>query len=114
MGPRMFEIINQEGRILGLCTRGVRQELRHGEIADVRLMEPALESYRDFIASSPSDDPALSYSRINFRIHEMRILEGGYQTESRWYLVALGEIPDEVWRAANFIRVEWDRPGERL
>lgn len=104
----MYEVIDTDGRILGLCLRAnVPDAFRHGDYVRIPLERPVPELVGDYAIPAADD---LTVDSIDLRLYEVALVpDRRGRLKSRWYLMTTKEVPEHMWKATNFIRFAWDK-----
>ena len=109
----MIEIIDDEGRILGLVSDRFAMPVRrrHGDTLRVWLRKPLLK-VTDMGGAAVAED--IAAWELYFRWHEVRRPanpEWGRDSDyiSRWYLKPVEPITDEQWKTdpGCLVRIKW-------
>src|SRR5689334_651547 len=97
----MIEIVDSEGRILGLLDQRAHPlgAPKHGQHVRVPLEQPTL--------GRPTDMATI----LEIRWHCVNIGGGGVSSVERWYLVAPNGVLEDAWKDVGLIdlRKEWKR-----
>lgn len=106
----MLEIVDRTGRILGLLNEqeaGIHPvELRHRKTIRVALILPMPARWSPRTYMEPKE---VTIEAVDFAMHEIPLRAPGevygepVRLRSRWYLVPLGELPENTWKARGFI-----------
>ena len=95
----MIEIVDSDGRILGLLDQRVHElgPPRHGLHIRVPLARPAL--------AGPADLAPM----LELRWHCVNVVGGGLSSAERWYLVAPNSVLEDAWKDVGLIdvRKQW-------